>query len=153
MRDRSARGYTIVELMLVLGVVTVLAALAIPGYLRYRERAARQEVILQLADLAKAIKLAESFDRALPSTLEDALGEVPLDPWGNPYEYLPFDGSVPGWLGKRRKDKNLVPINSKFDLYSSGPDGDSQAPLTAETSRDDIVYANDGAYIGPASDY
>ncbi len=97
--------------------------------------------------------LAETWDRALPLTLEAVLGEEPFDPWGHPYRYLPFDSGIPGWQGERRKDKNLVPINSKFDLYSCGADGDSKPPLTAKASRDDIVYANDGGYIGPASDY
>jgi general secretion pathway protein G len=150
---RMPRGFTTVELMLVLGILTILAAIAIPGYLRYRERAAEKNAMVALADIAKAVKLAAAFDHTLPLTLEDALGETPVDPWGNPYEYLPFDMGIPGWVGKRRKDKNLVPINSQFDLYSKGPDGNSNPPLTAPASRDDIVYASDGAFIGRAADY
>jgi general secretion pathway protein G len=34
-----------------------------------------------------------------------------------------------------------------------GPDGDSRRPLTAQKSRDDIIRANDGAFIGIAQDY
>ena len=49
-----------------------------------------------------------------------------------------------------RKDRFLVPINSDFDLYSMGKDRISQIPLTAKASRDDIIRANDGAYIGLA---
>ena len=52
-----------------------------------------------------------------------------------------------------RKDKNLVPINTDFDLYSLGKDGLSAGPLTAKDSRDDIVRANNGAFIGRAEDY
>jgi general secretion pathway protein G len=52
-----------------------------------------------------------------------------------------------------RKDKSLVPINTQFDLYSVGPDGQSRPPLTAAVSRDDVIMANDGAYIGPAASY
>ena len=44
----------------------------------------------------------------------------------------------------------MVPINTYFDLYSMGPDGQSVSPLTAKVSRDDIIYAHDGEYIGPA---
>jgi general secretion pathway protein G len=73
-----------------------------------------------------------------------------LDPWGAPYVYLNLDG-VP--IGLMRKDQALVPINSDYDLYSKGPDGASVAPLTAVTSRDDIVRANNGSFIGIASDY
>jgi hypothetical protein len=35
----------------------------------------------------------------------------------------------------------LHPINSDFDLYSKGKDGDSAAPLTASRSQDDIIRA------------
>jgi general secretion pathway protein G len=52
-----------------------------------------------------------------------------------------------------RKDKNLVPINTDFDLYSLGKDGESVGPLTAIPSRDDIVRANNGSYIGRADSY
>ena len=52
-----------------------------------------------------------------------------------------------------RKDKYLVPINSDFDLYSMGKDGQSAAALTAKISKDDIVRANDGQYIGLAEAY
>jgi general secretion pathway protein G len=75
------------------------------------------------------------------------------DAWGNPYEYLRIAGPSPPNRGQLRKDKNLVPINSDFDLYSMGPDGDSKKPLTAKASRDDIIRAADGAFVGAAEDY
>jgi general secretion pathway protein G len=46
-----------------------------------------------------------------------------------------------------------VPINTDFDLYSMGPDGRSAPPLTASDSRDDIVRANNGRFVGIAADY
>jgi general secretion pathway protein G len=52
-----------------------------------------------------------------------------------------------------RKDRNLVPINSDYDLYSMGPDGESMPPLTAARSRDDIVRANNGGFVGTAEAY
>lgn len=56
-------------------------------------------------------------------------------------------------IGGARKDRNLTPINTKYDLCSSGKDGKSKPPLTAKDSHDDIIYANDGGYIGMASDF
>ena len=55
--------------------------------------------------------------------------------------------------GKPRKDHFLVPVNSDFNLYSMGADGQTQTPFTAARARDDIVRANDGGYVGLASDY
>lgn len=49
-----------------------------------------------------------------------------------------------------RKDKRLRPIDSDDDLDSVGKDGASVAPSTAKRSRDDVMRASDGAYIGLA---
>jgi general secretion pathway protein G len=73
-----------------------------------------------------------------------------------PYRYLKIDGEDLKGSGKdqqMRKDHFMVPVNSDYDLYSMGPDGDSKAPFTATASRDDIVRANDGRYVGLASEY
>lgn len=51
---------------------------------------------------------------------------------------------------KPRKDRFLHPINSDYDLYSRGKDGESVEPLTAQKSHDDVIRANDGAFIGLA---
>ena len=75
-------------------------------------------------------------------------------------EYFKF-GSGPGGggggggggMGQARKVKFLVPINSRYDLYSMGKDGASVSPLTAKSSRDDIIMANDGGFVGLAKNY
>jgi general secretion pathway protein G len=76
-----------------------------------------------------------------------------LDPWGRPFQYLNIANSGNKAKGHQRKDKFLVPVNSDFDLYSLGEDGVSSPPFTAKGSRDDIVRANNGAYIGLAENY
>ena len=72
------------------------------------------------------------------------------DPWGNRYVYLRITGSNRGSL---RKDRFLVPINSDFDLYSMGIDGESKAPLNTKVSQDDVVRALDGGFIGLAEEF
>lgn len=72
-----------------------------------------------------------------------------LDPWGNPYAYVRIAG-VTGGTGAFRKDEFLVPLNSDFDLYSMGPDGQTKPPIAAPVSKDDIIRANDGSYMGLA---
>jgi general secretion pathway protein G len=61
---------------------------------------------------------------------------------------LLFAMTVAGLQGTLRKDRNLVPINSDYDLYSLGPDGETRPPLTAGPSRDDIARAADGSFVG-----
>jgi general secretion pathway protein G len=74
-----------------------------------------------------------------------------LDPWGNAYVYQDFTG-LKG-KGKMRKDKNLNPLNTRYDLYSMGKDGQSKLPLTVPVSKDDVIMAFDGNYIGLAADF
>jgi general secretion pathway protein G len=87
----------------------------------------------------------------LPVDLAEIGRESMLDPWQAPYQYLDFTGTHGN--GGKRKDHNLVPINTYFDLYSMGEDGASTSPLTAPQSQDDIIRANDGGFVGLASDY
>lgn len=97
-------------------------------------------------DIATYQTGADSLPRSLA-----AIGRANLtDPWGNSYQYLVMAGANRGAV---RKDRFLVPLNSDYDLYSMGPDGRTQAPLTSGAGRDDILRANDGAYVGPASKY
>lgn len=86
-----------------------------------------------------------------PNTLTDVGYGSFNDPWGQPYQYLNFANTK--GKGKMRKDRFLVPINTFFDLYSIGPDGQSSPPLTAKASQDDVIWANDGDYVGVAEQY
>ncbi|MBT8352460.1 MAG: prepilin-type N-terminal cleavage/methylation domain-containing protein [Deltaproteobacteria bacterium] len=146
-------GFTLMEIMLAIGLLAVLAAIAIPTYMGYRERAL---VAATIADIER-IEIAIDHYRILNAVLPDSLNDVGLgglmDPWGNPYEYLRIEGGNLKGKGKLRKDHSLVPVNTDYDLYSKGKDGKSQTPFTAKASQDDIVRANDGGFIGLVSEY
>ena len=58
-----------------------------------------------------------------------------------------------GSRGRPRKDRFLHPINSDYDLYSMGKDGESVEPLTAQKSHDDVIRASDGGYYGLAKNF
>ncbi len=145
------RGLTVIELTVALAILGVLTAIAVPAYQDYRTRMRNDQARRDIATMAAAVQLYMQDSRAYPPTLADAGLGAPLDPWGNPYRYLSL--STPGARGLARKDHSLVPINTDFDLYSMGRDGRSAPALTAQMSRDDIVRANNGAFIGPASEY
>jgi general secretion pathway protein G len=150
---RNTDGFGLFDLMLTLIVVSLLAALAVPVYGQFVSRAKVSRAIGDIGSLSVQI---ESFrlrngDR-IPNSLNELPGEVPMDPWGNEYEFLNIGAAGPG-NGGLRKDGKLNPLNSDFDLYSRGKDEDSKGPLNAKTSRDDIVRANNGAFIGLGEDY
>ena len=158
-REHSRGGVTLIEFGVVLAIIGTLAAILSTSYLAYLERVRVVRAVLEITNLATALSAYLVDNEELPATLADAKLGAPIDPWGNPYQYLPLDGThLPeggggGPPGHPRKDRFLVPINTDFDLYSMGRDGESVPPLTAEKSRDDVVRAANGAFVGLASKF
>jgi general secretion pathway protein G len=149
-RRRRTRAFTLIEILAAMAIIGVLAGIAIPKYSDLVERA---KVAKAIGDL-KAISTDLLSLDSLPPSLATINRQTLLDPWGRPYVYLKFaikkGGPPPSGA---RKDRFLVPINSAFDLYSMGKDGQSAAPLTAARSRDDVIVANDGGFVGLAKNY
>ena len=144
-------GFTIIEMMIVVAILVTLASLAIPAYKDYINEASIVRASEDIRTLEIQIREYEIRTNVLPDGLDDINQDSFRDPWGNPYQYLNI-ATMKG-NGKARKDRFLVPLNSDFDLYSMGKDGRSASPLTAKLSRDDIIRANDGGYVGLASEY
>ena len=55
--------------------------------------------------------------------------------------------------GKLRRDRNMNPINSDYDLYSMGKDGETSTQLNSTKGKDDIIRALNGEFVGLASDF
>lgn len=144
-------GFSLLELMFSVAIVGILAAVAVPGYREYVERTRTATAIADIGEIhLKIQRFIVNGGGPPPDLIAIGMADK-LDPWGNAYVYLSFTGLT--GKGQMRKDKNLVPVNSQYDLYSTGPDGESVPPFTAKQSHDDIVLANDGGYIGRAEDY
>lgn len=145
-------GFSLIELLLALVILGVLAGVAIPGYMSHIEDARNKQAIADILRIEGAIeRFRVNNADALPADLAAVGMGGMTDPWGRAYVYQELR-SVHG-NGQSRKDHNLVPINTDYDLYSMGPDGASQKPLTAKASRDDVVRANNGGWVGPAAEY
>ncbi len=243
----STKGFTIIEMLVALGIMGLLASFAVPKYEGYIDQARVARCIAEIRYLDRDIQAYVIANEKYPATLGDLNLTINnmLDPWGNPYQYVllagktlvknddgngpyyaggwlldpvPFDpsaaqgfwsgswlvseayaappssppgppaggggppaggggppaggggppaggggppagggGPPPGVGGgppvQARKDRFLVPINSDYDLYSRGKDGLSVAPLTAAQSRDDIVRAANGTFVGLAEKF
>jgi general secretion pathway protein G len=150
-RQRPQRGLTIIEVMLVVALLGILAAIALPAYQSHRERVRTADAVIAIKNMDVKLQQYRLDQGSYPDDLS-AIGMLGnKDPWGNPYQYLNVEDAK--GKGQARKNKNLVPINTDFDLYSMGPDGASVGPLTAKSSRDDIVRANNGRFIGTAAEY
>jgi len=146
-------GFTLIEMLVAIAILAALAAVAVPSYQNYRYKALVATATSDIKDLDVLINRYYADNMSFPDSLTDIGKAGMLDPWKKPYRYLrlsPLDASKSGQV---RKDKNLVPINADFDLFSMGKDGASSPPLTASASRDDIVRGSNGRFVGLASDY
>lgn len=149
--SHRAPGFTLIELLLVLGLLGVLAAIALPTYQNYRERIRQSQAAQDILVLQALIRDYRLNSGRYPDSLAEVGNAGRVDPWGRAYVFQELE-SAPG-KGMARKDRRLNPLNSDFDLYSLGKDGVTRTQLTNKDSLDDIVRANDGAYVGLAADY
>lgn len=144
-------GFSLVELMLLCAVIGVLAVIALPSYERYIERVRVAQAVNDIAGMGAVISKYALDRRSPPDTLDEVGFGGKLDPWERPYRYLNL--ATEKGKGGARKDKKLNPLNSDFDLYSVGKDGQSVPPLTPKVSHDDVVRARDGRFVGLAEDF
>jgi general secretion pathway protein G len=104
-RRASERGFTLVELLVVMVILGLLASLVLPNFFGQAEKAREKTAKVQISTLAAALDAFALDVGRYPSTSEglDALVQapsgveqwdgpylkksVPKDPWGNPYEY------------------------------------------------------------------
>lgn len=151
---RQTRGFTLIELLVAIAVLGSLAAIAIPQFSSYRYQAQIAQAIADIRKIDLALRTYKTHNGNLPATLAAlAMSDLPTDPWNRAYSYLKIEGEPPLVLITARKDGFNVPINSDFDLYSTGRDGSTLSLLDAPVSTDDIVRGNDGRYVGLASGY
>jgi general secretion pathway protein G len=148
----SCRGFTIVEILIALAVLAALTAIAVPRFQSYRIQAQIAAASADIRNIDLSIQIYKRQNNTLPTSLAALGTPTSVDPWGNAYQYLKIDGD-PLALLNARKDLFHVPINSDFDLYSKGTDGQTFSLIGIPGSLDDIIRANDGRYIGLASEY
>lgn len=146
-------GFGLLELMLALVITSLLMSVAFPVYGRFLQRAKVAAAIGDIGSIAVDIEVFRLRNRdRVPADLAELQSVVSNDPWGRPYVFLNIIDDNPN-IGAVRKDGKLNPLNTDYDLYSVGKDGDSKGPLNAKASRDDVIRANNGAFIGLGEDY
>jgi len=119
----TRRAFTLIELLLVLTILGILAAIVVPKMTGKSEQAKQQAAVTQISAFKTAINTYEVETSGFPRTLLDLMTQprdvqnwrgpyldsdaIPKDPWGHDYVYV--------FPGKHNP--------SSFDITSPGPDG------------------------------
>jgi general secretion pathway protein G len=126
LRHRMQRGFTLIEIMVVVVIMGVLAALVVPKLISRTGESKVAAAKVDIATIMQALKLYKLDNQRYPTTeqglqalIEKPTGgpaangwkaggyveKMPKDPWGNQYQYL-----APG-------------IKGEIDVFSYGADG------------------------------
>ncbi len=143
-------GLTLVELVIVAFIVSTLAGIAYIAHDHYVYKGQISQAIADIRAIEARLFSYYADNGIFPPTLADVGEGGRKDPWNGLYEYWPITGDPKQEV---RKDRNLHPLNTDFDLGSRGKDRATSLGLTAKASHDDIIRANNGAFAGLASKY
>jgi general secretion pathway protein G len=123
---KGGRGFTLIEVLVVIVILSILAAVVIPRVMDQPDRARVTKARQDVASLVTALNIYRldnftypSTDQGLEALVQEPSGlpaapnwkaggyidRLPGDPWGNPYQYL-----SPG-------------LHGEIDVYSLGADG------------------------------
>jgi len=114
------QAFTLVEMLLVLTILAILAAIVYPKVMNRGQDARIKAAVTQISAFGTALDMFEVDNGHYPKSLNDLvvqprdaqswhqyLDKIPDDPWGHPYVYT--------FPGKHRANS--------YDLMSVGPDG------------------------------
>jgi general secretion pathway protein G len=150
---RSTRGFSLIELLIVLGIILTITALAVPHLVAALDQARISRAVGEIHAIEVNITIYQATNGGnLPTDLSQIEATSLVDPWGNPYLFFNHVSGT-GNGGILRQDLFLVPLNEDYDLYSMGKDGLTAATIGASVSLDDIVRGGSGAYTGLASQF
>ncbi len=124
MKNGKMRGFTLIEVMVVVVILGILAAIIVPNVVGKDERARVETTKASLQSIASALEMYKLDNHKYPSTQEGLaalvskpesaqhwaaggyLKDVPKDSWGNDFQYV-----------------NPGPDGKPYDLFSFGADG------------------------------
>lgn len=73
---KTQQGFTLIELMIVIAIIGILAAIALPAYQQYTNKAKFSEVVLATSGVKTAVEVCAQVEGALASCVPASSGDV-----------------------------------------------------------------------------
>lgn len=148
------KGFTLIELLIVMAIMATLATIGFIKYQGFIEQTKEKKAISDINEIANLIELFYEANGQYPASLGELGSGTFVDPWGHPYQYVNISDDDKKNADKQqsRRDRNQKPINTYYDLWSNGADGEYQKQVNGQKSRDDIIRAWDGLFVGLGKD-
>src|SRR4051812_31713986 len=125
--QKSRAGFTLVEIMIVVAIIALLAAIAVPGFLRARKRSQASKVLNDL----------RMIDAAVDQYAIEK-GKVT----GNPV-------SKDDWIAYVKKDTNLYATGADLFGNDYGPQSVDSLPKVPQSTYDNLSDVTDAAFWSP----
>jgi len=135
-------GFTLVELLVVVSIIAILSMTVLTSFSNFKNNAKIYRCMQEIRGIEKEITAFSTDKGRYPLNLSEIGRDTLLDPWGQNYIY-----SAP-----TRTDVGLT-INTDYDIYSKGPNLDSDISINVAASDDDIIRGRDGGFVGMPIDY
>jgi prepilin-type N-terminal cleavage/methylation domain-containing protein len=127
--NRKRAGFTLVEIMIVVAIIALLAAIAVPGFLRARKRSQASKIINDLRLISGAV------DQYAIETSKTSGNTVAVEDWTN---YL-------------KKDTQLYLTGADLLGHNFGPQTVDSIPKVPQTTYDALSDVADASFWSPYS--
>jgi prepilin-type N-terminal cleavage/methylation domain-containing protein len=138
------KGFTLIELIMVVVIIGVLSTLAIPMFSNYIIRTKNVKAMTEIRNLSSELSSYNLDKTYYPDVLTELRPGPFKDPWQRDYEYI----NIATHPGTELMDILNLPLNRDYDLFSKGVDGNYSRLGGNPFNLDDIVRSNDGAFVG-----
>jgi general secretion pathway protein G len=117
---KKQKGFTLVELMVVIIILAVLTGIAIPSYLALRNRAREQATRTEMQNIATALEIYNAdigyYPAGTADLSPDYMTNVPTnDAWGADYDYVVGESDSTYTLTSSGGDADIVMDTGQFE--------------------------------------